>query len=117
MRSRCAGSMFAWILNTKPLNFGWVGSRGPSLVWREVGAGASSRKASRKGRTPKFVIALPKNMGVMRPASLLARSNTSPPMSSSSMSSRSCASWASGTMSAISGESMETLFSSTSLSP
>ena len=69
MRSRCRGSMFAWILNTKPVNSVRVGSIGPMLDSRAVGDGASLRKSWRKASTPKLVSALPKCTGVMLPSS------------------------------------------------
>src|SRR5665213_2441211 len=45
MRSRCLGSMFAWILNTKPVNDGSVGLMRPAVDSRGRGAGANSRKS------------------------------------------------------------------------
>ena len=117
MRSRCAGSMFAWILKTKPLKRPAVGGCGPLSVLRGAGAGARSRKASRNGRTPKLVIAEPKNIGVICPRSLFSRLKASPPTSRSSTSSRSWASSAGASTWPMSGESSETARSPTSASP
>ena len=72
-RSRWSGSMFAWILKTKPEKSARAGSIGPAAGLARAGAGASSRKRSRNGSTPKFVSALPKNIGVCRPARDLGR--------------------------------------------
>ena len=59
MRSRCAGSMLAWTLNTKAEN-GLSSSRGSSLrSSRGDGDGASSMTASSSRRTPKLVSADP----------------------------------------------------------
>ena len=68
MRSRCAGSMLAWILKTTPLNPrpGWMT---PGSLARSPGnGGARSTSASSTSRTPKLLIAEPKNIGVWRPA-------------------------------------------------
>jgi len=46
MRSRCLGSMFAWILNTKPENFSSTGSITRSWAARDSGIGAQSTMAS-----------------------------------------------------------------------
>ena len=78
MRSRCAGSMFAWILKTKPENAGESGSTSPVAVLRGSGAGASSRKRFRNGSTPKSLIALPKKTGVIAPARNASRSKAWP---------------------------------------
>jgi hypothetical protein len=67
MRSRCAGSMFAWILNTKPVNFSSSGVTTRVTVGRGSGGGAHSTKASSTSRTPKLLIAEPKNTGVWTP--------------------------------------------------
>ena len=68
MRSRCFGSMFAWILNTKPVSFSSVGSTTRVVVAHGRGGGACSTKKSSSGCTPKFTMAEPKNTGVCRPA-------------------------------------------------
>ena len=60
IRSRCRGSMFAWILNTKPVKPGDVGVMGPMVESRGRGGGARERKSRRNGSTPKLVSALPK---------------------------------------------------------
>jgi hypothetical protein len=46
-----------------------VGVTRPWSLWRGAGAGAISRKAFRKGSTPKLVSALPKNIGDRSPES------------------------------------------------
>ena len=67
-RSRWRGSMFAWILKTKPVKRSSVGLTGPASLRRGCGGGASSTIARRNGSRPKLVSALPKNTGVWRPA-------------------------------------------------
>lgn len=101
----------------KPENFSRVGSTKPALDGRPDGGGASSRNASRKGRTPKLVIAEPKNIGESCPSSTFCRENSSPPMSRSSMSSASFSSSCSDSTPRISCESSGTMRSATSLSP
>ena len=64
MRSRWAGSMFAWILKVKPLKVSSAGSTMRVVVARGPGGGDSSTKASSISRTPKLLMALPKNTGV-----------------------------------------------------
>ncbi|MCY1438014.1 hypothetical protein D9M71_541960 [compost metagenome] len=64
MRSRCFGSMFAWILKMKPENFSSTGSTVRSLATRASGRGAQSTTASRTWSTPKLPSAVPKNTGV-----------------------------------------------------
>ena len=68
MRSRCAGSMFAWILNTKPASFSSNGSTTRVVASRGRGAGAWSTKKPSSSSTPKLLIAEPKNTGVWRAA-------------------------------------------------
>ena len=68
MRSRCAGSMLAWILKTKPLSLDSSLVTSREVVARGPGAGALSTKASSSGVTPKLLIAEPKNTGVCSPA-------------------------------------------------
>ncbi|MNG02558.1 hypothetical protein D3C84_855900 [compost metagenome] len=68
IRSRCLGSMFAWILNTKPLNFSSTGSTVRSLATRASGLGAQSTTASSTWSTPKLPKAVPKNTGVNWPS-------------------------------------------------
>ena len=76
MRSRWRGSMFAWILNTKPVNGVFRGLhlrvRASS---RGCGGGAQSTSACRISCTPKLLIAEPKNTGVWRPARNASSSN------------------------------------------
>ena len=67
-RSRWRGSMFAWILKTKPLKRSSAGLTVPESLGRGCGGGASSTSACRNGSRPKFVRALPKKTGVCRPA-------------------------------------------------
>ena len=64
MRSRCAGSMLAWILNTKPENFGSAGCT--ARTWRRARAAAAPVDAARPEFrcTPKLLMAEPKNTGV-----------------------------------------------------
>ena len=86
-RSRCFASMFAWILNTNPVNCSSVGSNETGRSIRAAPArGASSRNSRRNGSTPKFVSALPKNTGDSSPESTAASSNGCPASSSSEMS-------------------------------
>ena len=67
--------MFAWILNTKPEKAASVGCTVRSVPSRDWGGGAHSTSASRISRTPKLLIAEPKNIGVCRPARKRSRSN------------------------------------------
>ncbi|MNN44359.1 hypothetical protein D3C81_1586460 [compost metagenome] len=60
MRSRWRGSMFAWILNTKPVNLASSGTTTRLSVWRASGGGDSSHSASSIDCTPKLLIAEPK---------------------------------------------------------
>jgi len=60
--------MFAWILNTNPVNLSDSGSTSPSEDIFMPGLGASCKNSSRKGWTPKLVMALPKNIGVSSPS-------------------------------------------------
>ncbi len=87
MRSRCFGSMFAWILKMKPENAGFSGAISMPPMMRDFGAGACFRKPSSNSCTPKLLMALPKNTGVLLPASTAASSKTSPAVSSISSSS------------------------------
>ncbi len=64
MRSRCAGSMLAWILKTTPVNLGSSGCTTRWMAARSPGAGARSTSASSTSRTPKLLTAEPKNIGV-----------------------------------------------------
>ncbi len=68
MRSRCCGSMFAWILKTKPVSFASAASTTRSRVSRGSGAGACVAKCASSSSTPKLLIAEPKNTGVCLPA-------------------------------------------------
>eukprot|EP00952_Eustigmatos_sp_NYUAD-ZCMA_P003104 13520-Eustigmatos_ZCMA.PRE.1 len=63
MRSRCAGSMLAWILNTTPVKAGSSGLTQRCSACRGPGGGARSTKASSTSRTPKLLMAEPKNTG------------------------------------------------------
>ena len=67
-RSRCCGSMLAWILNTKPLSFGSNASTARCTVVRGSGAGACRAKCASSSSTPKLEMAEPKNTGVCWPA-------------------------------------------------
>ena len=68
MRSRCLGSMFAWILNTKPETFSSCGSTVRVSVGAGRGGGASSTSPWSSSRTPKLLTALPKKTGVRCPS-------------------------------------------------
>ena len=69
IRSRCPGSMFAWILNTKPVSVVLERRRRCARSSRAAAArGASSTNADSSSVTPKLLIAEPKNTGVCRPA-------------------------------------------------
>ena len=88
MRSRWFGSMFAWILNTKPVMRGSVGStRRLSASWPR-GGGATLARPSMRSRTPKLRSAEPKKTGVRWPSRNASRSNGLRPPSASSTSSR-----------------------------
>ena len=67
-RSRCIGSMFAWILNTNPLIAASLGSTIRVVVPRLLGAGACSTKKSSSSCTPKLFTAEPKKTGACLPA-------------------------------------------------
>mmetsp|Transcript_9499 Transcript_9499/g.24016 ORF Transcript_9499/g.24016 Transcript_9499/m.24016 type:complete len:300 (+) Transcript_9499:782-1681(+) len=107
MRSRWRGSRFACSLNTNPENSLYVGSitlvstpiapflksaaapAPPSSTALAAGGEPSSMNASRNNCTPKFVIADPKNTGVISPVAIAARSSggyISPIISASSSS-------------------------------
>ncbi len=64
MRSRWFGSMFAWILNTKPVIFGSVGATARVSASWPRGGGATSASPSIRSRTPKLRKAEPKKTGV-----------------------------------------------------
>ena len=87
MRSRWAGSMFAWILKTKPVNGCSDGATERTVASRSRGAGAQSTSAERISRTPKLLIAEPKNTGVCTPERNSSRLNgfDAPCTSSTSM--------------------------------
>lgn len=55
--------MFAWILNTNPENRGVTAATRPFELGKSPGAGAMVRNLSRKGSTPKLLMALPKKTG------------------------------------------------------
>ncbi len=99
MRSRCFGSMFAWILKMKPENCSSLGSMNLPADGRPCGGGAWCRNPLRISSTPKLFIALPKNTGVVRPARISSLSNSAPAMSSISSSSVILAKVSSGTRS------------------
>ena len=67
-RSRCAGSIFAWILKTTAEHFFSSGLTSRWTEWREPGAGARSTSVFKISRTPKLLMAEPKNTGDWRPA-------------------------------------------------
>ena len=67
-RSRCCGSMLAWILNTKPVSLFSSGAISRPVVERACGAGACSTKKSSSGCTPKLLTPEPKNTGVCLPS-------------------------------------------------
>ena len=58
--------MFAWILNTNPLNRSSTGATVRCSASRGPGGGASATNVSSSSRTPKLLRADPKNTGVMR---------------------------------------------------
>jgi hypothetical protein len=58
--------MFAWILNTKPLNAASSTCTVRCRASRACGGGAHSTKLSSISRTPKLASAVPKNTGVRR---------------------------------------------------
>ena len=70
--------MFAWILNTNPLNSSCIGAIGPWSDARGRGEGMSSQNVSRNASSPKLLIALPKKRGDSSPASKRSRSKPSP---------------------------------------
>ena len=87
MRSRCAGSMLAWILNTTPLNLASSGCTDALHRRARRPAAAPGRPARRAPRcTPKLLTAEPKNIGVCRPARKASRSNGGAASRSSSIS-------------------------------
>ncbi len=87
MRSRCCGSMFAWILNTKPVSLPSIASTSRCTVSCLSGAGACVAKCASSSSTPKFEMAEPKNTGVCLPARYSATSNSAVPPRTSSISS------------------------------
>jgi hypothetical protein len=66
MRSRCFGSMLAWILKTKPVNGASAGCTMRAPPSRGCGGGAHSTSACRISRTPKLLMPEPKNTGRLR---------------------------------------------------
>ncbi len=68
--------MFACILNTKAENSGSKGSIMPFEEFLAIGEVVICKKLSRKGSTPKFVSAEPKNTGVSSPCLTFSRSNS-----------------------------------------
>ena len=90
MRSRWLASILACILNTKPENAVSVGVTVRRVASRASGAGAHSSSASRISRTPKLLIAEPKNTGVCLPLRKAARSNGFEAPSTSSTSDFNC---------------------------
>ncbi len=91
MRSRCLGSMFAWILNTKPEKGASAGCTTRSPPSRGCGGGAHCVSASRISCTPKLLIPEPKKTLVWRPARKAPRSNGALALRMRSTSSRSAA--------------------------
>ena len=102
IRSRCLGSIFAWILNTKPENFSSSASTWRSAVSRGWGAGAHAVKPSNIWSTPKLPSAVPKNTGVSSPAKNSSWSNSCDAPTTSSSSSRNCSASSSPTASSSS---------------
>ena len=94
MRSRCLGSMLAWILNTKPENFGSFGQHParPPPAGR-ARAPATVRRASNSDCTPKLLTAEPKNTGVCFPARYSWQHRRRARRRTSSMSVRSSSAW------------------------
>ena len=68
--------MFAWILNTKPLNVSSSGLTRRLTASRGPGGGACATKRSSNSCTPKLLIAEPKNTGVCLPARYSRRIET-----------------------------------------
>ena len=60
IRSRCLGSIFAWILNTNPLTFSSSGATARVAVGWVSGVGADFANPFSNSRTPKLLTALPK---------------------------------------------------------
>src|SRR6266496_4444425 len=87
MRSRCFGSIFACILKMNPENPGCSGDISTPAITRDLGGGECFRNPSSKSCTPKLLIALPKNTGVVVSASTAASSHSCPACSSISSSS------------------------------
>ena len=87
-RSRWLGSMFAWILKTKPEKWSLSASIVPVVLCRGRGAGARSTNRSRNGSRPKLVIALPKKTGESLPARNASLSNGVPAVSRRAISSQ-----------------------------
>ncbi len=86
MRSRCDGSMLAWILNTTPVNLGSSGRTSRCIAGRGPGDGARLTSASSTSCTPKLLMAEPKNIGVWRPSRKASSSNEGAAAPSSSIS-------------------------------
>ena len=101
--SRCFGSILAWILNTKPLNFSSALSTVLVSAWRDCGFGAHCVKPSRKWSTPKLPNAVPKNTGVSSPLIKAYCSNSLLAPCTNSNSSRSCCAKSSPTAASNSG--------------
>ena len=87
MRSRCAGSILAWILNTTPLNLGSTGSTTRWMAALAPGCGARSTSASSTSRTPKLLTAEPNSIGVCVPCRKASLSKAGEAPSTSSISS------------------------------
>ena len=93
IRSRWARSMFAWILKTKPEKAVSSGETIRVIAARGPGGGAISTKASRSSRTPKLLMALPKNTGVWLPFRYSSWEKGLAAPSIRAISSRSCSAW------------------------
>ena len=98
MRSRCCGSMFAWILNTKPEKVGVVGEPAArSSVLRGARAAAPGRRSGRGRARARSCSSRCRRRRASpgRPGTSRCRTGL-PAVSSSAISSRSCASAACG---------------------
>mmetsp|Transcript_24838 Transcript_24838/g.63010 ORF Transcript_24838/g.63010 Transcript_24838/m.63010 type:complete len:247 (-) Transcript_24838:818-1558(-) len=88
MRSLCFGSMFAWSLNTKPVNSLSSGGTESSPLVRGEGGRERSMKRFRNVSTPKLLYPLPNHTGVCfcaRTSSMSRGSTISSRISSSSL--------------------------------
>ena len=94
IRSRCAGSMLACTLNTRPENGASTGRGSPLTSSRADGGGANEVTASSRRRTPKFGSAAPNSTGLVTPARNVSMSTAGPYTSSSSASSSCAAAYA-----------------------